>query len=91
MKKWTLLGKLAMFEPHTIILFLLNFVFLLFRKNHGRQLDALQESVEEETKAKNEATRQKKLAEGQLDDLQTQLDAATKVSKQHCYLICGFN
>ena len=48
-------------------------------KNHQRQLVALQQSLEAETKAKTEVGRQKKLAEGQLDDLQSQLDASSKV------------
>ena len=50
-----------------------------YRKNHQRQLEALQQSLEEETKAKNEQSRQKKLADSQLNDLQSQLDATTKV------------
>ena len=49
------------------------------RKNHSRQLDALQQSLEEETKAKSEAQRQRKLAEGQVDELQNSLEAAQKV------------
>ena len=51
-----------------------------YRKNHQRQLEALQQSLEEETKAKNEQARQKKLADAQLNDLQGELDATVKVS-----------
>ena len=49
------------------------------RKNHQRQLDALQQSVEEETKLKNDQMKQKKLIEGQVDDLQGALDDQEKV------------
>ena len=50
-----------------------------YRKNHQRQLEALQQSLEEETKAKNEQSRQKKVADAQLNDLQGELDATVKV------------
>ena len=50
------------------------------RKNHQRQLDALQQSVEEETRLKNEQLKQRKLIEGQVDDLQGALDDQEKVS-----------
>ena len=54
------------------------------RKNHQRQLDALQQSLEEESKAKNDATRQKKAAEERCYELEGNLEAAEKVSKhQH--------
>lgn len=49
------------------------------RKNHQRQLDALQQSVEEETRLKNEQVKQKKLIEGQVDELQGSLEDQEKV------------
>ena len=51
------------------------------RKNHQRQLEALKQSVEAETKAKNEQTRQRKLMEAQLDELQSTIDSNEKVRK----------
>ena len=54
-------------------------VYISYRKNHQRQLDALQQSLEEENKAKNDAIRQKKAAEEQLDDIQANLESAQKV------------
>ena len=54
-------------------------VYVSYRKNHQRQLDALQQSLEEENKAKNDAIRQKKAAEEQLDDIQANLESAQKV------------
>ena len=50
------------------------------RKNHQRQLDALQQSVEEETRLKNEQLKQRKLIEGQVDDMQGALEDQEKVS-----------
>ena len=49
------------------------------RKNHGRQLESLQQSLEEESKAKNEQIRLKKVAEGQIDELHAAIDAGEKV------------
>ena len=51
------------------------------RKNHQRQLAAMDQSLETEARAKSEATRQKKLAESQLEELSSQLDANAKVTK----------
>ena len=56
------------------------------RKNHQRQLDALQQSVEEETRLKNEQLKQKKLIEGQVDDLQGALEDQEKVGITHVYI-----
>ena len=50
------------------------------RKNHQRQLDALKQSLEEETRLKNEQVKQKKLVEGQVDELQGALDDQERVS-----------
>ena len=52
---------------------------LACRKNHGRQLESLQQSLEEESKAKNEQIRLKKVVEGQIDELQAIIDAGEKV------------
>lgn len=49
------------------------------RKNHQRQLEALQHSVEEETRGKAEQARQKKAMEEQLNELQSSIDEAQKV------------
>ena len=49
------------------------------RKNHQRQLEALQQSLEGETKAKNEQTRQRKLIEGQVDELHGTIEGNQKV------------
>ena len=49
------------------------------RKNHQRQLDALQQSVEEEARLKNEQVKQKKLIEGEKDELQGALDDQERV------------
>lgn len=48
------------------------------RKNFQRQLDAMQQSLDEETKAKNEQTRQRKLIEGQVSDLEGGIEAKEK-------------
>lgn len=48
------------------------------RKNFQRQLDAMQQSLDEETKAKNEQTRQRKLIEGQVGDLEGTLEGKEK-------------
>jgi len=48
------------------------------RKNFQRQLDAMQQSLDEETKAKNEQTRQRKLIEGQIGDLEGAVEAKEK-------------
>lgn len=55
-----------------------NIVTTYVRKNFQRQLDALQQSVDEETKAKNEQTRQRKLIEGQISDLEGAVEAKEK-------------
>ena len=52
------------------------------RKNHQRQLDALKQSLEEETRLKNEQVKQKKLVEGQVDELQGALDDQERVSSR---------
>jgi len=52
------------------------------RKNHQRQQDALQQSLEAEMKAKAEQSRQRKLVEAQIDELQSTIDANQKVGKQ---------
>jgi len=49
-----------------------------YRKNLQRQLDALQQSLDEETKAKNEQSRQRKLIEGQISDLEGAVEAKEK-------------
>ncbi len=49
------------------------------RKNHQRQLEAVQQTLEEEIKAKNEQARQKKLKDGENADLQAAIDANEKV------------
>ena len=54
------------------------------RKNHQRQLGALQQSVEEETRLKNEQLKQKKLTEGERDELQNAIEEKEKVSKDCC-------
>jgi len=41
-------------------------------------LDALQQSLDEETKAKNEQSRQRKLIEGQISDLEGAVEAKEK-------------
>ena len=51
---------------------------LHFRKNFQRQLDAMQQSLDEETKAKNEQTRQRKLIEGQVSDLEGAIEGKEK-------------
>lgn len=51
-----------------------------YRKNHQRQLDALQQSLEEENKAKNDANRQKKAAEERLYELEGNLESSQKVN-----------
>ena len=51
------------------------------RKNHQRQLEAVQQTLEEEVKAKNEQARQKKLREGENAELQSTIDANEKVIK----------
>ena len=50
-----------------------------FRKNHQRQLDALQESLVQETHAKSEQARQRKTKEELVDELQGTVDAMQKV------------
>ncbi len=42
-------------------------------------MDALQQSLEGETKAKNEQIRQRKVIEGQIDELQGAVEASEKV------------
>lgn len=54
------------------------------RKNHQRQLEAVQQTLEEEIKAKNEQARQKKLKDGENAELQAAVDTSDKV--QHYYL-----
>ena len=49
------------------------------RKNHQRQLEALQQAVEEETRVKNEQMKQRKLAEGQIEELHGTIDDTQKV------------
>lgn len=44
-----------------------------------RQLDALQQSLEEESKGKSEQARQRKLMEGQVNELQSAFDGQQKV------------
>ena len=58
------------------------------RKNHQRQLEALQQTVEEETRGKAEQTRQKKAMEEQLNELQSSIDDAQKVDTM-LLTLCG--
>lgn len=51
----------------------------VYRKNHNRQLESLQATLEAESKAKNEHMRLRKKAEGAVNDLEAQLDNAAKV------------
>ena len=51
------------------------------RKNQQRQLEAMQHSLDAEVKAKNDQQKQKKLIEGQIDDMQGSIDELEKVSK----------
>ena len=59
----------------------------LHRKNHQRQLEALQHTVEEESRGKAEQTRQKKAMEEQLNELQSSIDDAQKVC---IHAVCFF-
>ena len=54
-----------------------------------KQLAAMQHSLDAEVKAKNDQQKQRKMAEGQLDDMQSSMDELEKVS---CYSlgICSF-
>ncbi len=49
------------------------------RKNHQRQLEALQSTLDTEVKARNDSVKQRKMAEGQIDDMQGQIDEIEKV------------
>ena len=49
------------------------------RKNHQRQLEALQHSLDAEVKSKNDQVKQRKLVEGQVDDMQANIDELEKV------------
>jgi len=51
------------------------------RKNQQRQLQALQHTVDVEVKAKNDQVKQRKMAEGQMEDLQGQIDELEKVRR----------
>lgn len=57
------------------------------RKNHQRQLEALQHTLDAEVKAKNDQTKQKKLVEGQLDDMQGTIDETEKVNIDGCIFL----
>ena len=46
-----------------------------------KQLEALQHSLDAEVKAKNDQVKQRKMAEGQLDDMQASIDDIEKVSR----------
>lgn len=69
--------------PQTLLQSTVSSMFALLcpvcRKNHGRQQESLQQSLEEESKAKNEQIRLKKVVEGQIDELQATIDAGEKV------------
>lgn len=55
------------------------------RKNHQRQLEALQHSLDAEVKAKNDQVKQRKMVEGQVDDMQSSIDDLGKVSSHDKY------
>lgn len=57
------------------------------RKNHQRQLEASQQNIEAENKAKNEQMRQRKLMEEQVNDLQSTLEQHQKVIKKEIIII----
>ena len=48
------------------------------RKNLARQIEALQESVEQESRSKNELMKQKKRVESELTELQSHLEGSGK-------------
>lgn len=50
------------------------------RKNQMRQLEAIQHSLDAEVKAKNDQVKQRKLAEGLIDEMQAQIDEVEKVN-----------
>ena len=50
------------------------------RKNQIRQLEALQHSLDAEVKAKNDQVKQRKMVEGSIDDMQSNIDDLEKVS-----------
>ncbi len=49
------------------------------RKNHHRQLEAVQQTLDGEVKAKNEQARQKKLKDDENAELQSAIDGNEKV------------
>lgn len=49
------------------------------RKNQQRQLEALQHTLDVEVKAKNDQVKQRKMVEGQIDDMQSSIDELEKV------------
>ena len=49
------------------------------RKNQVKQLEALQHSLDAEVKAKNDQLKQRKMVEGQIDDMQSSMDDLEKV------------
>ncbi|XP_065826219.1 myosin heavy chain, striated muscle-like [Oscarella lobularis] len=51
-----------------------------YRKNFARQLEALQETVDQESRAKNELFKQKKRVDMELNELQSQLEGSGKES-----------
>ena len=63
---------------------------MTFRKNHQRQLEALQQSLEEENKAKNDANRQKKTVEDRCYELEGNLESAQKVYIQYTKILRNF-
>ena len=58
------------------------------RKNHQRQLEALQQSLDEETKAKNDNARMRKQAEAQCNELQGSIEAKDKVREVELWSAC---
>lgn len=55
------------------------------RKNQQRQLEALQHSLDAEVKAKNDQVKQRKLVEGQIDDMQSNIEELEKVCVKHAF------
>lgn len=57
-------------------------LFLLFRRNHQKTVESMQATLDAEAKSRNEAVRLRKKMEGDLNEMEVQLNHANRQASE---------
>lgn len=57
-------------------------LFLLFRRNHQKTVESMQATLDAEAKSRNEAVRLRKKMEGDLNEMEVQLNYANRQASE---------